>query len=97
MLSGAGSPVRLLVAAARAQEALDVGDELISGGARLIGEELEALDVGARVLVARGGRVKQIPALEGARRELADWRIDSEVATDGGQGAIDAAGYVALT
>ena len=74
-------PSRLLFfGAAAAQEALDVGDELVTlGQARLVGKELEALDVGAGVVVGGSGRVEQVPALERPRRQLPDGRVDPEV------------------
>src|SRR6186713_1423581 len=80
----ARSPVGLLVApTSLAQEALDIGDELItSREARLIGEELQALDVGASVLVVRCRGIEQVAPLERPGRELPDRRLNAKVAAD---------------
>ena len=100
-LSGAANPALVAVvplARPLAQEALDVGDQLVAlREACLVDEPLEPFDVSLGVLVGGGGGVQQVASLQRAGRELADRRLDPQVPAERRQQAIDAAGYVALT
>ena len=48
--------------------------------------------MGLRVLVGRRRGVEQVAALEGSRRELADRRLDAEMAPQRVSSAMEAAG-----
>src|SRR5206468_1039144 len=70
-------------AAALAQEALDVRDQLVPRGQlRFVGHLLQLLDVGSRLLVVGGRRVEQRAGRQRLSRQLTQRQVQGQVATD---------------